>query len=207
MTHVVEGQLKGIMKEVDKEKALKQSFEVSLNEKTMELNVVKRRATTTDRAWELAEQKAEDRQGKHGESKVKLVEAASLASAYDKELVDLKETMKTCEQVSYNMGFKDAKNLTGAVIFQARKFGFAKGWMATVNAIGLPKTSLSRNVDQILLPEDPQNEAQAQEQPENDSEEEEEMESPSMMELSQQINFHMVVLDEDNPTTTTPIET
>ena len=117
MTHVVEGQLKGIMKEADKEKALKQSFEVSLNEKTMELNVVKWRATTADRAWELAEQKAEDRQGKLGESKVKLVEAASLVSACDKELADLKETMKTCEQVSYNMGFKDAKNSTGSVIF------------------------------------------------------------------------------------------
>ena len=42
MTHVVKGQLKGVMEEADKEKALKQVAEVSLNEKTLELNVVKR---------------------------------------------------------------------------------------------------------------------------------------------------------------------
>lgn len=62
----------------------------------------------------------------------------SLVSAYDKELVDLKEMMKNCEQVFYNMGFKDAKNSAEAIVFQARKLRFAEGWMATVNAIGLP---------------------------------------------------------------------
>lgn len=40
MTHVVEGRLKGVMEEADKEKALKQVVEVSLNERTLELNVV-----------------------------------------------------------------------------------------------------------------------------------------------------------------------
>ena len=40
MTHVVEGQLKGVIKEVDKEKALKQVVEASLKEKTLELNVM-----------------------------------------------------------------------------------------------------------------------------------------------------------------------
>lgn len=127
--------------------------------KTLELNVVKRRATTAKRARELAEQKVKDLQRKLGEAEVKLVEAASLVSACDKELADLKETMKTCEQVFYNMGFKDAKNSAGVVILQDRKFGFAKGWMAAVNAIGLPDTSPFRNADQILLLEDPQVEA------------------------------------------------
>ena len=127
--------------------------------KTLELNVVKRRATTAERARELAEQKVKDLQRKLGEAEVKLVETASLVSACDKELADLKETMKTCEQVFYNMGFKDAKNSAGVVILQDRKFGFAKGWMAAVNAIGLPDTSPFRNADQILLLEDPQVEA------------------------------------------------
>lgn len=40
MTHVVEGQLKGVIKEADKEKALKQVVEASLKEKTLELNVM-----------------------------------------------------------------------------------------------------------------------------------------------------------------------
>ena len=42
MTHVIKGQLKGVMEEADKEKALKQVAEVSFNGKTLELNVVKR---------------------------------------------------------------------------------------------------------------------------------------------------------------------
>ena len=41
-SRVVEGQLKGTMEEADKEKALKQVAESSLNEKTLELNVAKR---------------------------------------------------------------------------------------------------------------------------------------------------------------------
>ena len=62
----------------------------------------------------------------------------SLVSAYDKELVDLKEMMKNCDQVFYNMVFKDAKNSAEAIVFQVQKLRFAEGWMAAVNAIGLP---------------------------------------------------------------------
>lgn len=127
MTYVVEGWPKGVMEEVEKEKALKQTAEASFNEKSLELNVVKRWAITAERAQELAEQKAKDLQGKLNEVKVKLAKAVSLISAHDKELVDLKETMKTCEQVYYNIGFKDVENSTGPMIFLARKFGFAKG--------------------------------------------------------------------------------
>lgn len=157
-------------------------------------------------AQELAKKKAEDLQGKLGEAEVKLAQAASLVSAHDKELTDLKETLKTCEQVYYNIGFKDVENLVGPMNFQARKFGFTKGWMATVNAIGLLNTSLFRNADLIPLLEDPQIEAQTQEQSEDDGEKEEGGESPSMEELSQQIDSLMVVLDENNPATTTPVE-
>lgn len=105
------------------------------------------------------------------------------------------------------MGFKDVENLAGTVILQAWKFRFVEGWMAVVNVIGLPNTSPFRNADQIPLLKDPQVKAQAQEQFEDGSEEEEGAESPDMLELSQQIDFHMVVLDEDNLTTATPTET
>lgn len=127
MTYVVKVWPKGVMEEAEKEKALKQAAEASFNEKSLELNVVKRWAITAERAQELAEQKAKDLQGKLNEVKVKLAKAVSLISAHDKELVDLKETMKTCEQVYYNIGFKDVENSTGPMIFLARKFGFAKG--------------------------------------------------------------------------------
>jgi len=55
--------------------------------------------------------------------------------------------MKTCKQVFYNMGFKDAENLVGAVVFQAQRFRFLEGWLAAVNAIGLPESSTFKDVN------------------------------------------------------------
>ena len=58
-------------------------------------------------------------QGKLGEAEVKLAKVSSIVSARDKELANLKETMKNCEQVFYNMGLKDVENLVTAIVFQA----------------------------------------------------------------------------------------
>ena len=59
MTHVeraiVSSRLKGMMEEVDKEKALKQVAKACLNEITLELSAAEWRATTVERARELAE--------------------------------------------------------------------------------------------------------------------------------------------------------
>ena len=191
------------MEKADKEKALNQVAEASLNEKTLEMNVVEQQTTTIEMAWELAEQKVEDLQCMLSKTEVELTEAASLVFARDKELADLKNTMKTWKQTYYNKGFRDAENLAGPVIFQAQKFGFMEGWMVVVNAIGLPDTSPFRSADQISLPEDLEVKAQAQEQSEDNSEEDEGAESPEMRELSHQIDSHMVLLDEDNLATTT----
>ena len=88
-----------------------------MNKKTLELNSVERQPITVERAQELAKQKVEDLQGKLEEAEVNLAKVSSIVSARDKELADLKETMKNCGQVFYNMGFKDTKNLAKAVIF------------------------------------------------------------------------------------------
>ena len=77
----MEGQLKGMMEEANKEKVLKQVAKATLNEKTLELNLVERRAITAERARELAEQKVKDLQGKLGEAEVKLTEVSSIISA------------------------------------------------------------------------------------------------------------------------------
>ena len=105
------------MEKADKEKALNQVAEASLNEKTLEMNVVEQQTTTIEMAWELAEQKVEDLQCMLSKTKVELTEAASLVFARDKELADLKNTMKTWKQTYYNKGFRDAENLAGPVIF------------------------------------------------------------------------------------------
>lgn len=84
--------------------------EASFKVKPLELNAIKQRTTTTEKARELAKQKVEGLQSKLGKAEIKLTEAMSIVSARDKDLADLKEIMKTCEQVYYNMGFKDAEN-------------------------------------------------------------------------------------------------
>ena len=55
MTNVVEARLKEAQEETDKENALKQVAKASLKEKTLGLNVMERRATTIEKALELAE--------------------------------------------------------------------------------------------------------------------------------------------------------
>nr|POF24674.1 hypothetical protein CFP56_67247 [Quercus suber] len=135
-------------------------------------------ATTTEKALELVEQKASDLQGRLRETKLKLSTTASILSARDKELTDLKGAEKARKQTYYNKGFKDAENSAGPLIFQAQKFGFMEGWMTVVKT-------------------------QAEEQGEDSSDEEEGTESSEARELSKQIDSHVVVLDYDNSRTAT----
>lgn len=74
-----------------------------------------------------------------------------MVSACDKELIDLKE-MKQSEETFYNMGFTDTENSCGPVIFEARKLGFAQGWMVAVDSLNLPVTSPFKDPPQIPLP-------------------------------------------------------
>ena len=53
----MKGQLKDVQEETDKEKALKQVIEASLKEKILGLNDMEQRATTAEKALELAKQK------------------------------------------------------------------------------------------------------------------------------------------------------
>lgn len=181
---MVKGRLKGAIEEVDKKKALKLVIKASLQEKTLRLNVMERRATTVEKALELAKQRVGDLQGKLGKTELKLAEIANLLSTQDKELTDLKSMAEARKQAYYNKGFKDTENSVRPVIFQARKFRFIEGWMAAVNVVGLLENSPFRSADQVPLPEDPEAEVQALEQDEDSSEEDEGIESLEMRDLS-----------------------
>ena len=135
---------KDAQEEADKEKAFKQVAEASLKEKVLGLNVMEQRATTARRALEQAKQKATDALNRVGEVELKLSKTASVLIARNKEFTDYEGGEKARKQNYYNKGFKHAEDSAGPVIFQARKFGFQEGWMAAVNAIGLPKESLFR---------------------------------------------------------------
>lgn len=51
------------------------------------------------------------------ETEFKPAEASSIVLTWDKELANLKDTLKNSEQVFYNMGFKDVENSNAPVIF------------------------------------------------------------------------------------------
>ena len=85
---------------------------------------------------------------------MKLAQAKSVALACDKELTNLKETMKRCEQMFYNMGFTDVVNSCNTVIFEALRHRFFEGWIVAVNALNLPKSSPFKDPTQIPLPND-----------------------------------------------------
>ena len=74
--------------------------------------------------------------------------------------------------------------------------------MAAVNVVDLPEDSPFKSANRVLLPEDLMVKTQVEEQGKNSNEEEEGMESPESRDLSKQIDSHVVVLDDDNPRTT-----
>lgn len=93
-------------------------------------------------------------EGKLGDTKPKLAQAKSMVSTRDKELTDLNEAMKQSEEIFYNMGFIDAENSLGLVVFEAWRLGSNQGWMAAVDALNLPTTSPFKDPTQITLPND-----------------------------------------------------
>ena len=102
---------------------------------------MERRATTAEKALEFVERNASDLQGRLGETELKLAKTASILSARDTELTDLKGVEKARKQTYYNKGFKDDENSAGPLIFQAQKFRFMEGLMAIVNAVSLQEDS------------------------------------------------------------------
>ena len=53
--------------------------------------------------------------------------------------------MKNNEQNFYDRGFNDVEHLSQLVVFESCRMGFMEGWMATVGAFNLPKTSPFRD--------------------------------------------------------------
>ena len=52
----------------------------------------------------------------------------------------------------YNIGFVDTMNLVEPIIYQSRRYGFDKGWMAALQVMGVPDDSPLKNPDQIPYP-------------------------------------------------------
>ena len=70
-------------------------------------------------------------------TKQKLAKAASLNTAREEELADLKATLEACENKWYNEGFANAENSAEPVILEAWKLGFEEGWLVALQDLSL----------------------------------------------------------------------
>ena len=141
-----------------------------------------------EKAKALAEKRSAKLVAKQNEADLKLVEALSLNIAQVEELVDLRVAFEACEEKWYNERFADAENSVEPVVNEARRLGFAVGWLATLQALRVPKDSPLRDPGQIpFLSFTPA----AQNPPAPINEEE----TASMKELVEQINAHVELDD------------
>ena len=121
---------------------------------------------------------------KLAKTELKLAEATSLNITQAKELADLKAALEACENKWYNEGFANAENSTVPIIQEAWKLAFKEGWLAALQALGVPENSPIRNPNQIPF----SGLSTAAQNPPSATNEEE---TPSMRELVEAIDSHV----------------
>ena len=97
----------------------------------------------------MVERNLAEAKDKLGAVELKLAEAASLNLAQADEIAVLKVALEGYETKWYNKGFADAENSMKPIVHQARSHGFEEGWLAALQAMGVPEDSPLRNPNQI----------------------------------------------------------
>ena len=152
LTHIIDERLKELSENAEREKALKDVVEATVKEKVKAVGAVEKKAVTAEKARALAESKSTELEVQLGGTELKLAEAQSLDTALAEGFADLKASLEACEDKWYNEGFADAENSTESVVRQAQKLRFEEGWLAALQAIGVPEDSPLRNPNQIPFP-------------------------------------------------------
>ena len=125
-----------LTKEAEWEKALKDVANATAQDKGKAAKVTEKKAQSLEKAWLLVEKGSMEMEAKLGETELNLVQAESLNLAHAKEVADLKMAFKACESKWYDEGFVDAEGF--ADVYQAWVHGFKEGWMAALQALGVP---------------------------------------------------------------------
>lgn len=60
-------------------------------------------------------------------------------------MAKLKEAVAKSEEKFFDMGFVDVENSSKPIMVESRRYGFEDGWVAIVNALGLPKDFIFRD--------------------------------------------------------------
>ena len=101
-------------------------------EKGKAAKAAEKKAHASEKARTLVEKRLTEMEVKLGGTKLKLAEAKSLNLTQADEIADLKAALEACEEIWYNESFADAENSMEPILYQARKHGIGKGWMATL---------------------------------------------------------------------------
>lgn len=121
----------------------------NLRDKVATLEVAEKRVADAKGARTLAEQWVANLEAKLGEMEIKLAKVKTVVSTKDKEAADLMVALEESENKFYDLGFADAENSSKPIMFKLWRYGFNKGWMVAVNALGIPKDSPFRDPEQI----------------------------------------------------------
>ena len=124
LTHIIDGRLKELFEDLEREKALKDVAEAIAKEKVKATRTAKKKVAAAKKARALAESKSVELEVQLGGTELKLAEAQSLNTALAEELANLKAALEACEDKWYNEGFADANNSVKPVVRQAQKLGF-----------------------------------------------------------------------------------
>ena len=134
---MVEDRLKEAAKDANREKALKDETMATTKNKDKATEDAERKEWEVKRARALAEQSLAKMGKKLQGMELKLVEAESLNLVQANEIVELKATLEAVEDKGYNVGFTDAENFVEPIIYQSRRHGFGKGWVAALQVMGV----------------------------------------------------------------------
>ena len=63
----------------------------------------------------------------------------------------MRAALEACKNKWYNEGFADVENSVELVIKEAQKLAFVEGWLAALQAFGVPKDSSLRDPSQITF--------------------------------------------------------
>jgi len=152
LAHVLDGRLKELAEDANREKSHKDVAKITTKEKTKVAATTEKKASASEKARAAVEKRSFELKVKLGETKLKLAEAVSMTTAQAEELADPKTTLKAYKNNWYNEGFANAENSAKPIIQEARKLAFEGGWLAALQALRVPEDSFLKDLGQIPFP-------------------------------------------------------
>lgn len=127
MAHTLEERLKEVVKEADREKALKEVTAVKTKEKGEATTAAEEKVRSLEEARLVMENKLAEMEKKLEAVELKLAKATSLNLTQADAMVDLQTALKEYEDKWYAEGFADVNNSVEPVVHEARMHGFGEG--------------------------------------------------------------------------------